>query len=750
MPIPQPAHRYTHRHAPRRWEEGFALGNGACGAMFWGDGAPLRFTLDHANLWDLRVDRSFLQQPDYSYEGFRRLRAEGRDEQLAEVAELRQRRDNPLTPTKLSLGRAELQLGEAVEYDCALDLDQALVEGTLRTAQGRHSLCSFVHRRLNVLCLQVGAPPAEAELTVTPLAELCAEFAALRCPPPRLAREGDLRVLLQTVPEGPAAALVWNATGPDYFLALEVAPTAEQALAAAHASWAEASRQGFAALREEHVGLWRGFWAVSAVRLPEPDLERLWYQGLYLLGCSARRGCLPPGLQGVWAMDGVLPPWRGDYHTDMNVQETFWPAGASGHLDLLDCWVDHLRACLPHARAFTERFFATEGAFWPCAFLPYYTPLPGWGPVQFAWSNSGWLAWLVWLRWRYSLDKQWLRDTGYPLVEAIFSFYAANLEEGEDGRLHVPLSSSPEFHENDASAWAADPSIDLALICRTCDWLMELEEALGVEELSLAAREVRSRLTPYPLVRPPLAASGFGRERVLALWPGQPLDQSHRHPSHLMAIHPAMDLTIEGPSEQREIIDDSVEHFLELGQYRWAGHTYAQWVSFAACLGRAGMAYEALRQFADHWVTPTGLHCNRDQHNSGMSYFARRGDDPGPFTMEANCGIAMGICDMLLQGWNDRLRIFPAVPDHWQEVEFRDLLAEGAFRVSAARCGGLTVRVRAEATKARRLRLRDPFAGAQYTTEGPALQREGEDLVVDLQAGQAVTLTRVATPDSLA
>ena len=130
-------------------------------------------------------------------------------------------------------------------------------------------------------------------------------------------------------------------------------------------------------------------------------------------------------------MDGVLPPWRGEYAADLNVQETFWPAPASGHLDLLDCWCDFMHQCLPQARAFTRRFFGTEGTFWPGAFAPRLTPIWGWHTAVYAWSHSGWLVWMAWLRWRYSMDQAWLAHTGYPLVAEVFRFYRANLQPGE-------------------------------------------------------------------------------------------------------------------------------------------------------------------------------------------------------------------------------------------------------------------------------------------------------------------------------
>jgi len=49
---------------------------------------------------------------------------------------------------------------------------------------------------------------------------------------------------------------------------------------------------------------------------------------------------------------------------------------------------------------------------------------------------------------------------------------------------------------------------------------------------------------------------------------------------------------------------------------------------------------------------------------------------------------------MLLQSWGDRIRIFPAVPDDWEDAVFHDLRAEGAFLVSAVRRKGRTQLVR--------------------------------------------------------
>lgn len=731
------AHQISFNEPPMRWMDGFPLGNGEFGVMIWGGGNPLRFSLDRADLWDLRENLEYSRHPDYNYAGLRRLVAEGKYDEALEIFEGKHTRDNPIGPTKISIGRAEIAVGDAVSWQSRLDLLTATVEGEITTAEARHTFQAFVHKLSNVLCVRVDPAPAGSEMEFIPLAQMCEDLAKLGHPAPVVTREGDVVTLTQEIPEYLFYSLVWNSSGPEYYLAAESGKTAEEAAARTRQTWELAKTSGFDSLIAQHVKEWDEFWSGSDVYLPEPDAELLWHYGIYMLASSAKRGAIPPGLQGLWAMDGVMPPWRGDYHADMNVQEVFWNACGTGHIDLLDSWCDHMKNSIEPARAFTRNFFGTEGTFWLCCTMPDYTKVPCWYPTNLGWSHSGWLGWLVWLRWRYSMDKKWLTETGYPVLSEVFKFYKANLELDDDGCLHIPISNSPEYKDNMPDSLCKDPNIDIALVRRCCDWICEMESALGIDVLSDSAGEIHDKLVPYHL-------TGDG---VLCLWKDKPLDESHRHPSHLMAIHPAMDITIDGGAEALRIIQASLEQYNSLGWWRWAGHSYAQLISLASVVGRAGMAHEYLRQFVDHWVGRNGLHFNRDLDNSGMSHFRLQGEvDLSetyslPFTMEANNAFSQGVCDMLVQGWNDTLRVFPAVPRTWRDVAFRDLATEGAFRVSATRLNGNTEWVKIRAGVDRTLRLVNPFGAEPFDMNGkPATITDGV-LVVSVRAGEEIVLT---------
>jgi len=743
-------HVIRYDRLPEQWAEGLPLGNGELGVMVWSDGSRLRLSLDSASAWDLRQNP---ERPDYgqmTYAALRRWVAEG-DSGAIDAAAARLERQDALSPTKLSLGRLDLSTGFDAASALALHLQDASVRGTLRRGEATHALHAFVCRERDVLCLRIDPWPEGARLELLPFYETSPELAALEHPQLALRHEGELTVAVQHLLPDQFLALCWNERGPEVFVSYARGSDADAAATAALQAHPRRQRETFAELFEAHEERWREFWSASSIALPERDLEFLWYFGVYLLASCARRGSNPPGLQGLWAMDGRTPPWRGDYHADMNVQETFWSAGPTNHLELLDVWLDLQHQLLPAAEELTREIFGTEGAFWFCSFFPGYHPLVGrgWHPVAFAWSHTGWLAQLAWLRWRHSMDRQWLAQRGYPLVRSAVEFYAANLEERADGHYHIPLSSSPEYDGPAPTAWCEDPNIDLALIRRCCHWLEEMERELGLDEMTARAREMRERLVPYHLLEfehPASYVRGSAPPgpRVLALWRDKALDYSHRHPSHLMAIHPAMDITIEGSQEEREIIAASLRHYLALGQYCWAGHTYVQMVSMAAVTGRGELAHNFLRQYCDHWVLPNGLHLNREIGQQGDSHFGgverARMTAQAQFTVETTCGIPCGISDMLLQSWGDRLRIFPAVPERWRDLLFLDLGAEGAFTVSALTRDGRVRWVRITAAVDGPCRLRNPFGEREFHVTGAAPAEEDGLLVWQMAAGETVTL----------
>ncbi|MFD2967064.1 glycoside hydrolase family 95-like protein [Sphingobacterium bambusae] len=52
------------------------------------------------------------------------------------------------------------------------------------------------------------------------------------------------------------------------------------------------------------------------------------------------------------------------------------------------------------------------------------------------------------------------------------------------------------------------------------------------------------------------------------------------------------------------------------------------------------------------------------------------------------------IQELCLQYWNGTVRVFPAIPEGWQDVSFEHFRTDGAFLISAERKAGKNVHVR--------------------------------------------------------
>ncbi|MCD6360147.1 MAG: hypothetical protein J7M38_04720, partial [Armatimonadetes bacterium] len=227
---------------------------------------------------------------------------------------------------------------------------------------------------------------------------------------------------------------------------------------------------------------------------------------------------------------------------------------------------------------------------------------------------------------------------------------------------------SPEWGEGSTRRWGPDPTCDLQLIRWLAQSLLEAVETLAIEDPDADGwRDLLDRLADYP--------QGEDGLHVLA---DQPLIHSHRHHSHLMAIHPLGILNIDGSDEERDLIERSINHWVITGMGQWAGHGMGPSALIAARVGRGNMAWLHCDLYARCFITPATLHTNGDYRRFGLTRFTNR-----PMTIEAGFAVAAALMEMMLQSWGGTIRLFPAIPDHWHDICFEDLRAEGAFIVSA-------------------------------------------------------------------
>ncbi|MBM3992340.1 MAG: hypothetical protein FJ298_15230 [Planctomycetes bacterium] len=486
--------------------------------------------------------------------------------------------------------------------------------------------------------------------------------------------------------------------------------------------------------REQHAAWWSRHWSASSVRVPDAAIQSQYDLARYVYGSGSRldqlgNGGAPIALQGLWTADsGGLPPWKGDYHNDLNTQTTYCAQLPMGHAQSGLCFLAHLDALAPRFERFARDFYGVPGLVVPGVMTLGGRAMGGWGQYSLSPTNTAWLAFLFDEHWRFTQDRAFLARTAYPWCARAGAALAALLEPTDGGALRLPLSSSPEMFDNSRRSWLPPNSnYDQSLLRWLFGALARQSDELARADDAAHWRSLLAGLEPLDV---------DGSTGALTIARGLPYAESHRHFSHALALHPLGLLTIEGGAQERKLVDATLDAILAHGTAGWTGYSF----SWMACmLARAGRADAALHKLEDYlaFTGRNGFHLNGDQSGRGLSNFTYR-----PFTLEGNMLAAQAVHEMLLQSWGGVVRVFPATSARWPDVEFESLRAEGALSVSATRSAGRTQRVKIVAERHCRVRLRDPFAGEAFDALGAALVRSGGDLLAELESGASVELRR--------
>ncbi len=726
------------------WDEALQLGNAFVGELIWQRDSMLRMSLDRIDLWDTRPTDS-LSGDRFRFDWVYRMWQEG------SYSAVQRKFDEPYdrlaAPSKIP--------GAAIEFDvrslgsvrsARLVLADALAEVEW---EGGASLQSFVSATEPVGWFRFeGVTPEILPEVIAPRYQLEGELAAsspvgghdLR----RLEYEQG-QIEYERRADGGTIRYRQPGYGDFYYDVAVEYRFAEGRLigawsittsGAASAGEPEASELAAEALRrgirkdyENHRKWWAEYWSRSSVTLPDKVLERQYANEIYKFGCVTRRNSPIIPLQGVWTADnGLLPPWKGDVHHDLNTQLSYWPCYTGNHLDEGFGYLQTLWDQRDVNREYTRQYFGCEGLNVPGVATIEGRPMGGW--IQYALSQtvSAWLGHHFYLHWKYSADPDFLREMGYPYLREVATFLEQITVKNERGERTLRISSSPEINDNTPQAWF--PTItnyDLALLRSAFREASEMADALELKEESAHWAALEAELPPFDL-----DSTG-----ALTFAAGSPYDQSHRHFSNALAIHPLSLLDVTHGADEERIVRATIDRFDEHGSSEWVGYTFCWLANMKARALDGEGAAAALRDFADYFCLPNTFHANGQQNGMGKSNFTYR-----PFTLEGNFAFAAGIQEMLLQSHTGIVRLFPAIPASWRDVSFRDLRAQGAFLISATMTDGRVTEVTIDPTMGGTLKLANPFpAGASPHISGAvSATLDGGVWTIETRKGKPVRL----------
>ncbi len=664
------------------WDEAVPLGNGTIGCLIWGKSNALRLSLDRCDMWDCTGAPK--AGGEWTYDNLIKLKNEKNHDKIYELFDMAFLKPSP---TKLPAGKIIVNLGVDENVVSELDLESASAE----ISAGNVVLSSFLDANSQVGFIKISSSAIDFAIENPEYGKIGEPNVEENDSLKNLHYEDSIKAdktvdgvrkiyFTQKISDVMTYGLFLHTKvmcGETFVVytvckgasAAEICDAADKLLSAA-------MKKGYDDTFASHKVWWNEYWSKSFISLGDRLFEQSWYFANYLLASCSRKGSYPMPLQGVWtADDGKLPPWKGDYHHDLNTQLSYYSYPKSNHIDEGECFIDFILSLEKVAEKFAAEYYGAKGLCLPSVMDIEGNPLGGWPMYSLSPTNTGWICHEIADHFRYTGDMDYLRNKAYPFFKKYGIFLESILKENDEGKLVLRISSSPEIHDNLPEAFLTPNSTyDLALIKNTFAELSELATILGYTEESEKWAALLAKTDPFPV----------DTDGCLLLARDERLLESHRHFSHLLPIHPLRQIRYETDEEKR-IIDGSIAALEELGIFYYVGYSFCWLAELYAIQRKADKAYETLEKFWTYFCLPNGFHANGDyQQKFGMNWTYR------PVTLEANFCAIDALQEMLLLDGEKKVTIAPAVPEKWQDYSFKLRSKNGVLITVEVASGKLT------------------------------------------------------------
>ena len=609
--------RKLYLNAPiNRWDEAIPLGNGLLGVLLWGEGRKLKLSLDRSDLWDERTNNVYKNQ-DWHYSAIQKAVADKDAGQLQRIADL----SKQITATKLPIGRLEITFVASCRLEYfELDMANALGYGCDKKQEklfqcfASSNMDSIRFKsKIAIKELKMVPPDYNGEAKLVQEDGRVKSVGSLGYKSGTLKVEKQLQYFIQPCANNMYYGIfILQLAKNEYAIFIRRAGNLKtinsiiKEYRNIHLNDFELESTEFSTVKnfedefKIHCLWWQNFWKNSSVTLPDKRLEQHYNLCCYFYGAASRKGAPPIPLQGVWtADDDALPPWRGDYHHDLNTQFTYVAYHNSGLFEAGRCFLDFIFSQVETYREHARTFYGKSGIAIPGVASLDGQSLGGWPQYSFSPACSIWIATMFVDYWKYTRDLKFLRHKAYPLCSGVAEFILAVLKIDKNGKYYLPLSSSPEIHNARLEAFVTPNSnYDLALMQRLFGDLATMGKELKLPNVW------QGHLDKLP-------ALSVDNKSGLKVSPDENLLESHRHHSHLMAIYPLKLWTIDDPA-QIEIIQQSLHHIDKLGTGEWVGYSFSWMAALNAYVGNGDRAIRLLNSFLDSFVSRNGFHLNGD------------------------------------------------------------------------------------------------------------------------------------------
>ena len=438
----------------------------------------------------------------------------------------------------------------------------------------------------------------------------------------------------------------------------------------------------------------------------DTGLDALFFQyGRYLTIASSRENSpLPIALQGFFNDNKACNMgWTNDYHLDINTEQNYWAANVGNLAECNAPLFTYIKDLAHHGAKTAEVVYGCKGwtahttaNVWGC------TPASStiiWGLFPMAGS---WIASHLWTQYEFTQDKQYLAETAYPLLKGNAQFILDFLaKDPKSGYLMTGPSISPEnwFRTAGGEEMVASmmPACDRELAYEILSNCVRASEILDTDrEFADSLRTAIAQLPPIQL-----RANGAIREWFEDFEEAHP---NHRHTSHLLALYPFSQITLEKTPELAEAARKTIENRLSAENWEDTEWSRANMICMYARLKDAQEAYKSVQLLQGKLsrenlmtVSPGGI----------------AGAEGDIYSFDGNPAGTAGMAEMLIQNHEGYVEFLPCLPVEWKDGSFKGLCLKGGAEATAEWTNAVINKASLKATADQVLKVKIP-QGKKY------------------------------------